>query len=266
MLIFHQPENSIGNHSYNAYFYDEIDFGFHFHKNFEIIYVISGNAICSVNNQKKIIEQGEFVLCLPNEVHSIKSIDNAKVWVGVFSEDFIHEFAKHIKGKRGADFSFRCSESVMRYLAENFIKEELSDIFAIKSCLYALCGEYLRQIPLVENIEKQSSIMPCVIDYVENNYKKPISLATLAESLGYDYCYFSRIFNRFFSMSFSDYLNIYRFNEARNMLTETDISITAIAYESGFQSVRSFNNTFKKLSGISPSEWRNQTICAKQKR
>ena len=101
--------------------------------------------------------------------------------------------------------------------------------------------------------------MGAVVEYMEKNYKNPISLATLAESLGYEYCYFSKIFNRLFSMRFNDYLNIYRFNEACAMLTDGNLSITEISYESGFQSVRSFNNTFKRLSGVSPGKWRSSS-------
>lgn len=257
MPIFHQPHNSMGNHSYNIYIYDKVNYDLHFHKNYEIVYVINGKAIYSVNGKTKTLEQGEFAFCLSNEIHSVKSVGASKIWIGVFSEDFIHEFAKRQKGKTGGDFSFKCPEVLMQYLRENLIKKELSDIFVIKSCLYALCSEYLKQIPLEETDEKKASIMEAVIEYVEKNYKKPISLATLAEALGYEYCYCSKIFNRLFSMHFNDYINIYRFNEACAMLTETNLSITEILYESGFKSIRSFNNTFKQLSGVSPSQWRS---------
>ena len=264
MPIFHQPHNSIGNHSYNVYIYNSINYDLHFHKNYEVIYVIKGKAICSVNNQTKIITEGDFVLCLSNEIHSIKSIGEVIIWIGVFSEDFIHEFKKYQKGKTGTDFSFRCPENLMKYLLENLIQKEVSDVFLIKSCLYALCSEYLRQIPLEQSNSKQAELMGDIVEYIERNYKKTLSLASIAESLGYEYCYFSKVFNRLFSMNFNDYINIYRFNEACNMLTETDMTVTDIAYESGFQSIRSFNNIFKKLAGISPTEYRRIRPSAQQ--
>lgn len=265
MPVFHQPHNSIGNHSYNIYFYKHIDYALHFHKNYEIIYIMKGKAICSVNNRTKTLEAGDFAFCLSNEVHSIKSIGEATIWIGVFSEDFIHEFKKYQSGKTGSNFSFRCSESFMNYLMENLIKEEPSDIFVIKSCLYALCSEYLRQIPLTEKKDKQTAIMENVVDYIENHYKKPLSLSDLAEALGYEYCYFSKIFNRMFSMSFNNYINTYRFNEACEMLTCTNMPITEVSYESGFQSIRSFNNTFKRLAGVSPSEYKKMLPMPKKK-
>lgn len=258
MPAFHQSQNSMGNHTYNVYIYDKVNFDPHFHKNYEIVYVISGQAIYSVNGKTKTLEQGDFAFCLSNEIHTINSIGESRIWIGVFSGDFIHEFTKYQRGRTGADFSFRCSEGLMRFLSDNLIKTELSDVFVIKSCLYALCSEYLKQIPLEESNDNKATIMGAIVEYVEKNYKKPISLATLAETLGYEYCYFSKIFNRLFSMRFSDYINIYRFNEACTMLTESTLSITEVLYESGFQSARSFNNTFKRLSGVSPRRWRRQ--------
>ena len=264
MPIYHQPHNSIGNHSYNVFIYNKINYDLHFHKNYEIIYVIEGTAVCSINNKTRTISEGDFAFCLSNEVHAIKSSGEAKIWIGVFSEDFIHEFKKYQKNKEGKDFVFRCPESLMKYLRENLIKRELSDVFVIKSCLYALCSEYLRQIPLVEKEGKQAEIMSDVVEYVEKNYKSTPSLSELAENLGYEYCYFSKIFNRMFSMSFNEYLNTYRFNEACAMLTTTDMPITEVAYESGFKSIRSFNNTFKRLAGLSPSEYRKTRPLAGQ--
>ena len=261
MYIFHQPHNSMGNHSYNVCVYDRVNYDLHFHKNYEVIYVISGSAICSVNGKTKTLAEGEFAICLSNEIHSIKSVGEAKVWIGVFSADFISEFARCQSGKTGAEFSFRCSESTGAYLRENLIKRSLSDVFLIKSCLYALCSEYLRQIPLESAVEKKSSIMGAIVEYVEKNYKNQISLSTISQSLGYDYCYFSKIFRRLFSMNFNEFLNIYRFNEACALLVDSELSVTAISYESGFQSVRSFNNTFKRYAGVSPSEWRRQNFA-----
>ena len=257
MPVYHQPSNSVGNHNYNVFFYDNVDYDLHFHKNYEIIYVVSGKAECSVNSKTKILTAGEFAFCLSNEIHSIKSVGDSRVWVGVFSEDFLHEFKKYQNGKTGDDFSFRCSAPLMEYLLQNFIKRELHDVFLIKACLYALCSEYLSQIRLTEPAEKKANLMSEVVEYIEENYKKNITLAVMAESLGYEYCYFSRIFNKLFAMNFTDYINVYRFNAACAMLTETDMSMTDIAYESGFQSIRSFNSIFKKLSGVTPREYRS---------
>ncbi len=255
MQIYHQPHNSMGNHTYNSYFYDNAEYEPHFHKNYEFIFVTEGQLSCTVNGQTRILDSGSFALCLSNQVHSFNTVGRSKIWVGVFSEDFIYEFKKEMTGKCGVDFCFSCTPKITEFIRENLIKKALTDIFMIKACLYALCSEYLRQIPTAP-LTRQNLLMGDIVEYIDNNYQKSISLHSLADSLGYEYCYFSRLFNQIFSMSFSNYLSVYRFNKACIMLIKTDASITEIAYESGFQSIRSFNDTFKKLAGISPYSYR----------
>lgn len=78
----------------------------------------------------------------------------------------------------------------------------------------------------------------------------------MSERLGYNYYYLSKCFHKIFSMSFTDFLNSYRLDAALSMLTETDKDITDIALESGFQSIRSFNEFFKKNIGTTPAKYR----------
>ena len=124
----------------------------------------------------------------------------------------------------------------------------------LKACLYAVCEEYLKSNQLVER-NKMSSIISDILAYIENNYKNSISLLDISKSLGYEYCYFSKNFKKLFSMSFNDYLNLYRFNEACALLVKKELSMIEVAHESGFKSVRNFNHIFKKLAGMSPSDY-----------
>ena len=88
--------------------------------------------------------------------------------------------------------------------------------------------------------------------------KNKTSLFDIAEKLGYNYHYLSKKFNKTFSMSFTEYLNSYRLEQALTLLTETDFNITEIAIESGFQSIRSFNEIFKQHTGTTPAKYRSE--------
>lgn len=258
MRIFHQTHNSQSNYNYNIYIYDQINYAHHFHKNYEIAYVLSGKALYSVNDKQQILEEGDFSICLSNEIHSVKSLDNSRIWVGVFSEDFVHEFKKRVEGKTGIDFKFRCSETVNRFLLDNLINIKTDDILLIKSCLYALTSEYLRQTELTARDDRRGNLMSEIAEYIAKNFRKSISLKTLSAHLGYDYCYLSRAFNDLFSMSFTDYLNTFRIDHSLSLLTNTALTVTEIAFESGFQSIRSFNHVFKKRMGVSPVDYRKE--------
>ena len=85
-----------------------------------------------------------------------------------------------------------------------------------------------------------------ISDYIHQNYTGKITLRDIAKETGYDYNYMSRYFHRTFNMKFNDYVNTCRLENAITLLRNTDKSILNLAYESGFQSVRSFNNFFYK--------------------
>ena len=129
-------------------------------------------------------------------------------------------------------------------------------MFTLKSCLYGVCEDYLSDIRLVEKNKSKEETVSAIVDYIQKNYTLQISLRDIANVLGYDYNYMSRCFKNIFGMTFTDFINIYRLEAAIRLLRETEKSITEVAFESGFQSVRSFHSFFRKAMDISPAKYR----------
>lgn len=95
--------------------------------------------------------------------------------------------------------------------------------------------------------------------YLEPNF----SLQDLSKKISLPSYLTSHIINKGYDTNFSDYINSYRIDVARSKLNSTsykNIKIAEIAYECGFNSLSSFNTSFKKLTGITPSEYKNNGI------
>lgn len=259
-MIFHQPFNSLSANNYNANFYESQGFDFHFHRSFEIFYIIKGSVTCTVNQTEKNLQAGEFGLCLPNEIHALKPNPGSLYWVCVFSADYVRAFSKQIDGKVGSDFRFPCSDSIRTFVQENLMTEELPPLYLLKSCLYALCNEYLNAVTLTEKPAEKAQTMAIIIDYISHHHQGSIKLSDIARLLGYDYHYVSRYFHKVFSMPFNDFVNLYRLETATKLMEETDKNLTEIALESGFQSVRTFNEVFRKHFGTNPSGYLRKTV------
>lgn len=256
-MIFHQAHNSKNNYNYNAFFYTTEIWDFHFHKNLELIYVIKGRVKCTINNTEYILKAGNYGLCLPYDIHSYTPESNTLYWVGVFSEDYVRHFANHIRGKSAVGFVFKCPESTDYMLQNTLINESTPSFYILKGCLYTVCDAFLADINIVEDLNDKKTNFTHIVQYISENYTKNITLKDISKLLGYDYNYVSRYFNATFNMSFTNFLNIYRLETAIKLLEETDKKITDIALESGFQSVRSFNHTFRLKFGINPSKYKN---------
>ena len=93
---------------------------------------------------------------------------------------------------------------------------------------------------------------------MEENYTDPITLHTLADTLSYEYHYLSRVLRENLHIRFRTLVNQYRCERAKEMITESDLSLSDVAMNCGFQSIRSFNRVFLEITGITPSAMRGK--------
>ncbi len=96
------------------------------------------------------------------------------------------------------------------------------------------------------------------IDYIDENFCNPhISCHMLAEICGTSYSYFRELFLETMKMSSTKYIILKRVNYARYLLASSSMSITDVAKSVGFSDVYYFSKTFKKITGFSPSAFKN---------
>lgn len=112
--------------------------------------------------------------------------------------------------------------------------------------------------------EKVKSLAHRLKTYMETEkpfLNEDLSLPLLAEQSEISRPYLSQIINQEYQMNFYDFVNRYRVEEAKERLISEDhkhLSVLGIAFDCGFKSKSSFNRYFKKYSGVSPSEFKNQ--------
>ncbi|MFY9819865.1 MAG: AraC family transcriptional regulator [Thermoanaerobaculia bacterium] len=93
-------------------------------------------------------------------------------------------------------------------------------------------------------------------EYVEKNLSQPISLRAAASAAGLEEKYFSAFFHRKTGICFRDWLAGRRVNRAIEILGQHDDTITSVAESVGFQDLRTFERSFKRLTGLTPREFK----------
>jgi len=96
------------------------------------------------------------------------------------------------------------------------------------------------------------------IAYIDENYRYDISREGLASSLGISPYYLGKAFKELTGKKLGDYINEARVREASRRLSDTDESIIDIAYAVGFETLRTFNRAFRRVTGMAPSEYREK--------
>jgi AraC-like DNA-binding protein len=92
--------------------------------------------------------------------------------------------------------------------------------------------------------------------YFHQHYAQPLSRAEIARAIGVSGSYLTKIFRKELGISPWEYLNRYRIKQAKELLRQTDKSVTAIAFEVGFNDPAYFNRVFHKIVGKSPGRYR----------
>ncbi|KXF75613.1 AraC family transcriptional regulator [Paramesorhizobium deserti] len=85
-----------------------------------------------------------------------------------------------------------------------------------------------------------------------------LTLSRLARRAGVPARQVSGAINRLSSRNVSQYINDFRIAEACRLLRETDMSVTAAMFESGFQTKSNFNREFRRVTSLSPASWRDK--------
>jgi AraC-like DNA-binding protein/DNA-binding response OmpR family regulator len=103
-----------------------------------------------------------------------------------------------------------------------------------------------------------STLVKRAVAYMHQNYTRPLKRWEVAEAVGASENYLSRVFNQELGLSPWDYLNRFRVHQAKELFRRTQDNVKCIAGQVGFKDPKYFSRVFSKLTGLSPSEFRDQ--------
>ena len=268
-MFSHQYENSIGNELYNCYWYKDAHWKLHYHRGYEFVWVTRGELSARVGEKEYTLREGDALFITPYQLHSYTTSELSECYITVFSGSYVGNFSKATAAKEPTDASFRISAPLEAYLSENMIGEKYGalgeknyleidkpSLFTAKACLYAVCAEFFSVSEWREKRERNELVFQ-IISYVEKHYTENITLRDMSDALSYEYHYVSRVLRESLNMRFCMLVNQYRCERARMLITETGESISAIAMNCGFQSIRTFNRAFYEVTGMTPTDVRN---------
>ncbi|MBO4356004.1 MAG: AraC family transcriptional regulator [Clostridia bacterium] len=258
-MAIHQEHNSVGSYIFNEYTYVGTDWEPHYHKSYEAVTVIEGTLDTIVNGKEQTLFPGDYLLVLPDQIHAYSSRPDTVYWVAVFSEDFVPKFATGVKGRQGKSSVFKLDNCIDNLVKSTIMGRE-SSLLIKKACLYAICDSYLKNSNLENRKTSTDNVVSEIIDYVSTHYSEDITLSLLAEKMGYEYHYLSRLLEKNYKIKFRELLNKCRLENAIDLLQTTDLNMTEIAIKSGFKSIRSFNYVFAQYTGKTPREVRSSRV------
>lgn len=181
-----------------------------------------------------------------------ESNGNAHGILNRFQQDFLQELYILLEQKGiQANAIFQDEEMVDRF------NKAVQSVSLMEEWLISLI-DYL--VSYNHQIEEAPNIVTKIRDYIKTNLEGELSRNTLAQIVFLHPDYMSHIFKDQMGISISDYIIKERIKKARILLTSTGFSISEIATKTGYPNTAYFTKLFKRVTGLTPKEYRNSMI------
>lgn len=135
--------------------------------------------------------------------------------------------------------------------------DEATSIEQISMLHPQMCLDYARRMRSLSNNRIDSKYINTIIDYIYGHLHTKITLTELADYVGLNPSYLSKLFTSKMNISISEYICKRKIDTAMNMLRNSDYSVAQISSILAFSSQSYFNDVFKKRTGMTPSQYRN---------
>ncbi|WNS44113.1 helix-turn-helix domain-containing protein [Paenibacillus sp. MMS20-IR301] len=135
------------------------------------------------------------------------------------------------------------------------LAQSLQSVSAMKQWIAHII---IKSIDVSYLVEKTSSVIERVKQYIDRNLEQEISRSTLAEHVYLNPEYLSHIFKKKTGSSLSDYITDVRIREAKRLLMTTDLPVREVSLQAGYTNLAYFSKIFKRLTSKTPLEYRRQ--------
>lgn len=278
--------NTLGNPRFfinvNTAKYSEL----HHHDYAELSFYIEGSGKEWIGSEQRIISPRTASFILPHHLHGLRSDVDRPVCKYRLMFDLQILYGKDVESEIksliyqiGANLppwvefdekQYKHFRSVCDCLLEEYsLPESLERSMMIRSKLTEALLIFIRaagkpgQATAVlkesEALFNPSTIVWPVLQFIHGNYTQELTLEKTSSLFNLSMPYLSRMFKEFTGKGFLEYIHFLRIESAASLLKHTHLSITEIALEVGFESIRTFTRVFRKSKGMSASEYRALT-------
>ncbi len=264
MLIFKEEDVSFFQRKkYGVLFYMP---DLHIHEHHELYYLENGETSYFCGNSIYHLKTGDFILipkgtfhrtdnsAYPNLERVLFNFDDE--FLGVEYYRFFEELARspHIVLPESKLPSIRrlIEKTESEDLAGNDENIMLKQLYFRE--LLILLSRYRKKDTQIEYSGAQKIAQDAAV-YISENYRQELSLSSLAKKYSVSVGYFSKLFKKHTGMGVNEYISITRTVAAKELFDTTDMTVTEVAFECGFNDSNYFSQIFKRSTGLSPKKY-----------
>lgn len=240
----------------------------HFHADMEIIYVLSGTVAVLTEGKNYVLHPEDVVVFNSYQHHEMYRMEGAHMltlcvplhyvqYMGI-GRVFCSSVLQPEKQQAFKQLRVKYAKLFFKYQQEP--QEERLSILGCLCELFVCLKEYFETKDDSEYGDKENEWVEKVFQYIGKNFSEPLSLKMVSKKFFLSEAHLSREFKKKAGITFSEYLRKIRVKKARNLLKETNLTVTTIAMECGFSNPGIFIEAFKKEMGETPHHYRKNCV------
>lgn len=252
----------------------------HWHEEMEFNYILSGEGNIYIDGEMFSVKQGDLIFIPPNTLHAAYS--NQVNYLNYKAFVFHHT----ILGTRSKDRSssdciypviygtlklsnhfpnlpkeypemYPCVREILDCAEKD---DPLSDLLLKSSLLRLFFLMEKEPVTIRQSVDRTTSgdVIRPALAYMEENYRKNITIEDLADCCNLSESYFMACFKKIAGTGAIEHLTQLRIMNVCEELLGTQTPISEIAYQNGFENLSNFNRQFKKMVGTTPNRYRSE--------
>lgn len=249
----------------------------HWHDDFELVYVLEGMNEYRINDDKLILQPGDFLFINTRVMHYNRAIakgENHGYFV-IFQPSILtgnpyvaETFLEPIWKVNPLEFLYlpRNTEQAeeigkwMKFIVNAYLEApdhyHLQAIAGLNLIMNVLYKEFSSRNPAVKQMSPIGELEKKMISFIYHHFADNITLQNIADSANVSVRTCSNIFQHYAGVSPMKYLNLFRLDMSSRLLQTTDAPVQNIAWNCGFESSAYFIKQFKKQYGCTPNQYR----------
>ena len=256
-------------------------FAKHIHKSVELYLLDSGTCCMDIGNRQLTFSAGDLILIYPQIVHSFYlkeagtcTFRHIHFYPNLFLEWYINpddsnpsnlltSLIPPFNNYFHLSADQKISAAVDKIIEESGEKNMLSDAMAnlhIAELLLCLIGLTQKKSALMlkkdSHLPTQLQYVSFALTYIHENYDQKILIPDIAAHLNISARYLNKIFFQHMNLTILNYINMYRINQAIDLMTNTTLTLTEIAIQAGCKDSQHFSKLFKNIIGLPPNRYR----------
>ena len=269
--------STIKSFSVAEYFYEDgketIDAFSHSHLEYEFIIPIETVPLLVYEKANYIGEVGYIYPVNPMVIHGIAfPLDHSHVLDITVDKDYLDDLKEKLGYKDKYFYTrFMMPQSILDVIRDfqNELSKSQYNVFKVENLAKLITSSFIflglsLDIDNRRPEKKYRKNIKSIILYMYNHYKEAnLDIQSLAEMSNYSLAYFTKAFKAYMNDTPIVHLNKLRISEAKAMLLRGESSFTNIYKEVGYKNLSSFTEAFKRITGYTPSEYKQKFIKEK---